>query len=66
VPPAATVPALPVARSTSQNQINIGRIEVQVNNQTPQVRDSNVRRAVNAAPVDFLEARYLNRFAMQP
>jgi hypothetical protein len=53
-------------RAADQNKINIGRIEVQVNNTAPQVTRAEPAPVAQAARLDFLEARYLNRFAMKP
>lgn len=66
MPPSSAVVALPVSPGKSENRINIGRIEVQVHNQTPQVRNSSPPPTANPVRADFLEARYLNRFAMKP
>lgn len=62
----ATAPVVSNATDKPRrNQISIGRIDVQVNNQTapPPVRPQPTKQATHS---NFLDARYLSRFFLRP
>jgi hypothetical protein len=62
------MPPSPVAGTRHESHISVGRVEVQVNNRSPEVRVVSRPEPVRAsrpAPVS-LEAHYLDRFFLRP
>jgi hypothetical protein len=64
-PQAPSRPALPASPDNRRRQISIGRIDVQVNN-VPAPAEPAARPARTPAQSNFMEGRYLNRFALKP
>jgi hypothetical protein len=65
----ATLPSIPAARANAESRITIGRVEVQVNNLSPQVPVAIPSRATSAAhsASAFLpRSYYLDRFFLRP